>query len=430
MKFYSTRKSCEEVNSIQAVLAGLAPDGGLYIPSNFPNTSFIGLAPETPFVERAKEILWPFFSADLDRGSFNSICEKSFDFPVPLRFRNQQEAVLELFNGPTLAFKDFGARFLAEFLERFGETQEKPVTVLVATSGDTGGAVAAAFFNRPGIRVFVLFPKGRVSDRQRAQLTCWGKNVFSYAVNGTFDDCQKLVKAAFSEVSICAAHRLTTANSINLGRVLPQIVYHSHAASIFYHKTGEKPVYIVPTGNLGNTLAAFWAKEMGAPIGKIVAAVNENRAIPDALISRKWTPRHAIQTLANAMDVGNPSNMERLIHLFGNIESLSQKIQAFSVSDSSIQETIRNSFFGKGEILCPHTAVAEYVRTKYFANDPAIIVSTASPAKFETIVEPLIGKPVEIPPKLLELLSKPLHEKVIDPDLSNLDWDDFIFTKN
>lgn len=423
MKFSSTRGESPPVRASEAVRAGLAPDGGLYVPDRFPPLEKLALEPGLSFAERAASVLRPFFAGDPAEGVLGEICRAAFDFPVHLRWRGTSQAVLELFHGPTLAFKDVGARFLAEFLERTEPAGVPPLTVLVATSGDTGGAVAAAFHRKACARVRVFFPQSGVSDRQRAQLTCWGDNISAYAVRGTFDECQRLVKHAFTVPGFPERARLTSANSINLGRILPQMTYYVHAAVGFRQNTGIAPVIVVPTGNVGNVTAAFWARAMGAPIAGLVLAVNANRTIPDFLADGKYRPRPSVATLANAMDVGDPSNMERLRHLFPDLERIRREMQAFSVSDEEIRHTIRQCYEESGEVLCPHTAVAEHVRRERLAETPALIVATAHPAKFATIVEPLIGKALEIPPALARLLARPLREIPLDPDPSRIDWD-------
>ncbi|HNW33657.1 MAG TPA: threonine synthase [Candidatus Ozemobacteraceae bacterium] len=424
MNYVSTKGNAPPVRVSEAVRAGLAPDGGLYIPAKRVDFPDAALSPDLEFSLRAQELLTPLFKGDPAAPLLPAICGEAFSFPVPLRWRSGTQAVLELFHGPTLAFKDVGARFLAAFLDRTAPAGAPPVTILVATSGDTGGAVAAAFAGKPSARVFVFFPKGRVSGRQRAQLTCWGGNVAAFAVRGSFDDCQAMVREALAVPSLADRFRLTSANSINLGRLLPQVTYYAHAAAGFFARTGEKPLTIIPTGNVGNATAAFWARAWGAPMGEIVLAVNANRTIPDFLATGEYRPRPSVSTLANAMDVGNPSNLERLRHLFPDFDALRRAVRAYPVDDDEIRTTIRDVFSESGEVLCPHTAVAEQVRRRHFPDRPAIIVATAHPAKFETIVEPLIGRPVPVPPALAELLARPGFEQELDPaGIGISDWE-------
>ena len=334
--------------------------------------------------------------------------------------------VLELFHGPTAAFKDVGARFLAAVMEQalpsLAPADSRPLTILVATSGDTGGAVAAAFHRRRGMRVGVLFPKGQVSPRQKHQLTCWSDNVRSFEVNGTFDDCQSLVKSAFTDPSLNERHRLSAANSINLGRLLPQVVYHA-AASLRHWRSEHRPAnFIVPTGNLGNAMACVWARAMGMPIGDIILATNANRVLPEFLATGDWQPRPSIQTLASAMDVGNPSNMERLRHLLPDFAELRSSVEAYPVGDAAIRQQIAFDYERLGRVWCPHTAtgfnVYDQLPLSRCSEASWIVVATAHPAKFDNIVEPATGISVPVPPALAALLELPSRWESIDPDLA------------
>jgi threonine synthase len=401
MKYISTRGSSPAVSISQAMDAGLAPDGGLYVPEFFPIYS----GGDFDLVKT----LAPFFEGDPLAAHLKEICANAFNFPTPLN-----DGVLELFHGPTAAFKDVGARFLAESQSRLSQRKR---TVLVATSGDTGGAVAAAYHGRPHFEVIILFPKGMVSARQQQQLTCWGENIRAYAVKGTFDDCQRMAKDAFQDSRFKNAG-LTSANSINIGRLLPQMTYYARA-SVEYQKQHQKiPSFIIPSGNLGNAVAALWAKKMGFPIGQIVMATNANRAVPDYLQSGIITPHETISTLANAMDVGKPSNLERAIHLYPQIQDFRNDVSAISVSDEEIRNTIKKAA-KEGKVFCPHTATAVQVRES-IPSDHWIVVATAHPAKFETIVEPLIGKKVEVPAVLTALLNKKSIYTEIGTNLSEV----------
>ena len=295
--------------------------------------------------------------------------------------------------------------------------------ILVATSGDTGGAVAAAFDGREEARVAVLFPAGRVSERQAKQLTCWSENVLSLEVRGSFDDCQSMVKAAFADHELAGRYRFSSANSINIGRLLPQATYYAYAA-LSHHREHRRPLsFIVPTGNLGNALACVLARDMGLPIGDIVLATNANRLIPDYLDGAAWSARTSLQTLATAMDVGNPSNMERLRNLHGEGCDLRSSVSAVSVSDADIVTAIVSTFSETGVAYCPHTATAlhafahlEQIRR----DDDWCLVATAHAAKFESVVEPLINTQVPIPENLQALLSRPSRYETIEPDLAGL----------
>ncbi len=262
---------------------------------------------------------------------------------------------------PTAAFKDFGARFLAASLERIPRTDPRRLTILVATSGDTGGAVAAAFFKRPWVDVVVLYPKGLVSPRQAQQLSCWGHNVRTLAVAGSFDDCQRMVKDAFVDPALGRELLLSSANSINVGRLLPQMTYYAQSSLELFRRDGRKPNYIVPSGNLGNVAACLWARQVGLPIGDVVLATNANLAVSDFLRTGEWQPRPSLATLASAMDVGNPSNMERLRWLFPGVDRLREQFSAYPVNDDEIRATIRRDHRELGQTWCPHTATAAHV---------------------------------------------------------------------
>lgn len=419
MKFKSTRGKSPELTASEAILKGLAIDGGLYVPAIFPKVHWKNWSDSKSYSEIATEIISPFFENDPLQPQLTSICNSAFDFPVILKNVHDEFSILELFHGPTAAFKDFGARFLSECLVRLNQS-EKKLLILVATSGDTGGAVAAAFYQKPNTQVGILFPKGKVSARQEKQLTCWDENIASFSVKGVFDDCQKLVKSAFESEQFKTNYNLTSANSINLGRLLPQMVYYVWASVNYFREKGKKPVFFIPSGNAGNAVGAFWALKMGAPIEKIVLAVNANKPIPDYFETGNWFPRLSVSTLANAMDVGNPSNMERLLNLFPDLNELKSISGSYSVPDSKIEQMIAETYRSFGEIICPHTAVAEWVRRKYFHDQPTIVVSTAHPAKFETIVEHLIEKSIPIPENLAVLLNKPACVKEIEPELSQI----------
>jgi threonine synthase len=413
MRFHSTRDAALTATLSEALARGIAPDGGLYVPDAFPTfdlSSFDGL---DGIAEVAPVFLAPFFAGDALESKVDDIVREAFDFPVPVKPLPvaHDASVLELFHGPTAAFKDFGARFLAACMARIPRPSARTLTILVATSGDTGGAVAAAFHDRPGIEVVVLFPRGLVSPRQELQLTCWGGNVRSLSVAGTFDDCQRLVKAAFADASLMAARELSSANSINIGRLLPQACYYVAASLAGYRRTGQKVNFIVPSGNLGNVLAAVWARRCGLPIGDLLLTFNANRTVPDFLDSGDWQPRPSVATLASAMDVGNPSNMERLRHLHPVHSDLLGAVRATSVSDTQIAERIRVDRAALGETWCPHTACAAeaYARLSDAekAAAPWVLVATAHPAKFPETVEPLVGHTVPVPESLARLLELP-----------------------
>jgi threonine synthase len=432
MKFISTRRQSPAVNFGQALAQGLAPDGGLYMPEAWPSIPLAAFAQARTLAEVAEVFLQPFVAGDPVAPEIGDIVRDAFDFPAPLVpvADAGKLSVLELFHGPTAAFKDFGARFLAASLARIRRNSDasKPLNILVATSGDTGGAVAAAFHRRPGVVVSVLFPKGLVSPTQERQLTCWGDNVLSYRVDGTFDDCQRLVKQAFVDDGLKQRFELSSANSINLGRLLPQAVYYAATSLAVYREHGVAPNFLIPSGNLGNSVACVWARRVGLPIGRIVLAHNANRTVPDFLENGEWRPRASIPTLASAMDVGSPSNMERLRALFPDIEGVRGAVRAESVTDDEIRARIANDyrqFQGQyGKPWCPHTATAAEVYARMPISERAkerwVLVSTAHPAKFREIVEPLIGQRIEMPESLAKLFSRPVFCADLEPSLAAL----------
>jgi threonine synthase len=430
MEFTSTRDSARTAGFAAALLQGLAPDGGLYVPRDWPAVRPEDFGKESDLPGVATHLLTPFATGDALAPLLPGIAADAFNFPAPLvpLGDSGRLSVLELFHGPTAAFKDFGARFLAACMGRLRKPGQRPLTILVATSGDTGGAVAAAFHGRPGIEVAVLFPKGLVSPTQERQLTCWGGNVKSFAVRGTFDDCQKLVKEAFLDPQLRSQTELSSANSINLGRLLPQAVYYAATSLGVWRQYGEPASFVVPSGNLGNVAACIWARKVGLPIGEIVLAHNANRTVPDYLDTGDWQPRPSIATLASAMDVGNPSNMERLRALFPDVRDMRDAVSAFTVNDEAIRARIRAGFTEFGQVWCPHTATAAEAFDRLCSarhgmpNQKGrwVVVATAHPAKFREIVEPLIGRTIPVPETLAKLFARPTECTEIEADLEAL----------
>lgn len=424
MKFISTR-SGTAVSLDQAIVSGIAPDGGLYIPDTLPQFTSRDFQRAASIVDVARILLEPFFKGSRLHADIEAILAETFTFPIPLRplpAAGGDLQMLELFHGPTAAFKDVGARFLAACLGRLEGHDDNPLTILVATSGDTGGAVAAAIDGRPGMRVVVLYPEGRISERQAHQLTCWSDNVLSLAVNAAFDDCQALVKKALDDPALNRRYRFSSANSINVGRLLPQCTYYAWASLEHFAGTGRRPGFIVPTGNLGNGLACLLAKSMGLPIADVVFATNANRLVVDYLAGAEWLPKASEQTLASAMDVGNPSNMERLMHLFGDRAQLAERVRAFPVSDDEITAEMRRCHEQYDIAICPHTATAMHVYRNLGDSERRatdwIVVATAHPAKFEQIVEPAIGAAVPLPEALSEMLARPRRFTRVEASLS------------
>lgn len=408
MHFYSTRDKNNHKSVSQAILQGLAEDGGLFVPEYFPQIEWNKLDPKLSYPEFAGIILQEYFAGDELAPQLADICKNAFNFPLPLHRLDDSTYVMELIHGPTLSFKDFGARFLAECMSRL--SKERPTTIIVATSGDTGSAVASAFYQKPNVDVVVMFPKGQISQRQEQQITCWGDNILAVAVRGTFDDCQKIVKQSFGEKWWIERAHLSSANSINIARLLPQLTYYAYTSWQFYLAHGKKAGFIIPTGNVGNSTAAFWAKAMGFPIREIVLATNANRVISDYIANGKFEPKASVATIANAMDVGNPSNFERLSYLHHNDwTEFTREIKAFSVNDEQIKAIIQEVNQKFTYIVCPHTATGYFARKELSQNEPWIIAATAAPCKFETVIEPIIGTPITVAPQLLEILKRPTH---------------------
>ena len=420
MNVTSTRGGVVELPLADALLGGTAPDGGLFVPAGFPPPKARNPTGGT-LADSALAVLAPFFAEDRLSSELPAMVAEAFTFPAPLvPLRNRGDFVIELFHGPTAAFKDFGARFLAACVRRLLPPGGDLRTVLVATSGDTGGAVAAAFHRMSDVRVVLLYPDGRVSPRQAHQLGAFGDNVTALRVAGSFDDCQAMVKAAFADPEL-APLRLTSANSISLGRLLPQMAFHAHAA----WSSGETLNLVVPTGNLGNAVAAVWARELGAPIGDIVLATNANRTLAEFFEGAPYQGRPSVPTLANAMDVGDPSNFERLAWTYSDPAALRRRVRARSVTDEHISRTIQQGERRHGQVFCPHTAAGVWVLEQIRAAAAGragtwAVDATAHPAKFESIVEPLVGHPVKVPPALAELLARPSRAEPLDADAGAL----------
>jgi threonine synthase len=407
----STRGGGAPVSLSEAIRNGAAPDGGLYLPQAMPRADRAALRPEMDMPSFAARLLAPFFVGDALEPGLEAICRESFDIPIPLvspfAARPGLRA-LELFHGPTGAFKDFGARFLMGCFERLAG-RDGPLTILVATSGDTGGGVGCAAEGREKVRALILFPKGRVSPFQELQLTCWGEPVKAIEVDGDFDDCQRLAKAAFADPALVSAHRLSSANSINIGRWLPQMAWLAAAAVRLFEESGVEPGFIVPTGNLGHGFAALYCRAMGLPIGPIVLATNANRALSEWAETGDYAPRPSVATLANAMDVGAPSNFERLIHLAPE----QRRVSVERVDDQAIAARIRADHRA-GYLWCPHSAAAAEAYARLGPDRRAERVggaaATAHPFKFAGILEPLIGEAIAPPPALRDIAGRPRHK--------------------
>jgi threonine synthase len=421
MRLVSTRGKAPHVRLSEALRNGAAPDGGLYMPEELASVDAAVLDPEAPLAEFANILLYPFFAGDALAPDLRAICEQALDLSPPLVIPDparESLRALELFHGPTGAFKDFGARFLMACFDRIAGG--RPLSVLVATSGDTGGAVGCAAEGRSSVRAVILFPKGRVSPFQERQLTCWGDQVLAIEVDGDFDDCQRLVKAAFADHSLAGEHRLTSANSINFGRLMPQLAYAAHAALKLFAETGEKPGFVIPSGNLGHGFAVQLARAMGLPIGPVVLATNANRTLKDWHSTGHYQPRPSIATLANAMDVGNPSNFERL----AAFPPEAREVRVELVTDDEIKARIASEYLSSGYVWCPHSATAVEAWSRLPEPErsvrPWIAMATAHPYKFAEIVEPLIGRTVEPTPALAAIFHRPTRKIRIGADLDAL----------
>jgi threonine synthase len=425
MRYHSTGDPTRLVSLGEAVLNSLPPDRGLYVPETLPKlpASFWSRRGDLSFPELAFEIARPFLESDLDPDAIRSVVEGAITFDAPLVPVAEGIAVLELFHGPTLAFKDFGARFMARLMAKLRAKADDELTVLVATSGDTGAAVAAGFFGVEGVRVFVLFPKGRVSDVQEQQLTTFGGNITAVEVEGTFDDCQALVKRAFLDPELARRCTLTSANSINIARLIPQAFYYARAWQQRAAR-GHSPAFCVPSGNLGNLTAGLLARAMGLPVDRFVAATNANDGFVRYLARRPLSDGPATRTLSNAMDVAIPSNLVRIEALFGrDLAALGDVVRGWAFDDDATLDTMARVHRDFGYVLDPHTAVgwraAEALRSSEPDRD-VVVLATAHPAKFPEAVAHAVGHAPEPPPQLAHALAQPKKSVAMPADLDAL----------
>lgn len=425
MHFYSTRHRAQKASLSEAVLWGLAPDGGLFMPDRIPrlNQAFIDNLSAYSFAEIAYQVALNLLQETIPPTDLHTIIERSLTFDAPVVRLDDHLYSLELFHGPTLSFKDFGARFMAQLMAYLNRHQEQPLHILVATSGDTGSAVAHGFLDVPGIKVWILYPKGQVSDIQEKQLTTMGHNVTALEVEGTFDDCQALVKQAFQDVELCQRVRLTSANSINIARLIPQSFYYFYAYAQCHQKASPL-VFSVPSGNFGNLTAGLLAKRMGLPIERFIAATNLNDSVPRYLDKGIFQPHPSKRTLSNAMDVGNPSNFARLLDLYeNNLESIQQDIFGRSFSDEQTQIALKELYEHYDYVADPHGAVA-YLGLKAYQQQvkktAGIFLETAHPAKFLSTVEAVIGEKTTIPERLAQVLNKEKQTIMLANDYSQL----------
>jgi threonine synthase len=409
MNYYSTNDRNHRVGLKEAVLQGLAPDQGLYMPERIhplPKSFFDSIS-TLSFQEIGIKVASQMVGEDIPSHVLERIVKHTIQFDAPIVEVERDLFALELFHGPTLAFKDFGARFLAGLLGYFANQQDREITILVATSGDTGSAVANGFFNVPGTRVIVLYPSGKVSDLQEKQFTTLGGNITALEVDGTFDDCQRLVKLAFVDDELKSRFFLTSANSINIARLIPQSFYYFYAYSQLVNK--DKPVvFSVPSGNFGNLTAGLMAKRMGLPVQEFIAATNVNKVVPDFFSTKVFKPMSSISTISNAMDVGNPSNFPRMYELYGNdFEQLSADVVGYYFSDEETRSALQKVYKTGDYLMDPHGAIGYLGLKRYRMEHPevtGIFLETAHPDKFREVVEEIIKTEIKLPPRLEEFM--------------------------
>lgn len=435
MKFYSTNNKSNLLSFEEAVMKGLADDGGLFVPVSIPylGNNFFKDIENKSFVEVALEVTKHFVEDEIPKNKLEEIVSEAINFPAPIVEIAKNLFVLELFHGPTLAFKDFGARFMAKTMGYFAQKENTHLKILVATSGDTGSAVANGFYDTPGINVYILYPKGKVSRIQEQQLTTLDKNITAIEIDGTFDDCQRLVKTAFVDLELTNKLNLSSANSINIARLLPQSFYYIEAYKQLPDKS-RPVVFSVPSGNLGNITAGLLAKKMGLPIHKFIGATNKNDVFTEFIQSGKFSPRASVLTLSNAMDVGNPSNLSRIINLYSNsIQEICKDVYSATFDDDRTRKAIKQVYDEFNYIIDPHGAVGYLAAEKYLKDEQdqkinSIVLGTAHPAKFKDVVEKELKIDLEIPSRLAVCMEK--EKKVISLSSNYDEVKDFLLSMN
>ncbi len=422
MRFFNLKNPDITTGFRDAVIRGLSPDMGLFMPEQIPlmEPDFFRRLPNMGLPEIAIRVGEKYTDEDIPRTELERICEDAFDFPVLLSTIDQNKQALELFHGPTAAFKDFGARFMAGCFRYFSAHDNTRTVVLVATSGDTGGAIASSFLGVENVDVIILYPSGKVSLLQENQLTTLGRNITALEVSGSFDDCQAMVKSALTTLDTKGRIRLTSANSINIARLIPQMFYYYYAIG----QAGDGKVLSVPSGNFGNITAAAMAWKSGLPIQHLVAATNINKVVPDYLSTGVYSPAASLQTIANAMDVGSPNNFERFRYVFGNdLKRMRGEVSGYWFDDDQIRHHIHDEYRRSGYILDPHGAVASMGLDSYldeYHGAAGIFVETAHPGKFTDVVEPLTGVPVEMPDSLKASVQGEKHSVLLQAGYSHL----------
>lgn len=425
IKYFSTEGKSDKVSFKEAIISGLAPDRGLYFPDKI-NRFNENIFKITDFAEIAFQTSRLLVEEAIPEPKLKEIIYDAFNFPVPIVNLKENVYTMELFHGPTAAFKDFGARFMARALSYFLAESDKKITILVATSGDTGSAVARGFYKAPNIEVVILYPKGKVSFLQEKQLTTLGKNVTALEVEGTFDDCQHMVKEAFIDKELNEKTNLSSANSINIGRLYPQSFYYVWAFNYLKRETGCKDIiFCTPSGNFGNLTGGLIAKKMGLPVKKFIAATNINDVVPEYLDTGIYKPRPSVKTHSNAMDVGNPSNFSRMLALYGDKESMLKDIVGYKVTDDETIDTIKKVYNESGYLLDPHGSVA-YKAVECYKSDydekttPIVFLETAHPAKFDEVIKTNLRIEVKIPEILKDALAKEKKSILIGNKYSDL----------
>jgi threonine synthase len=425
MKYFSLNKTAPAATFKEATIKGLAPDKGLYFPEIIPkhDDGFYADIQNFSDEEIAFKIIEPFVGDEIPISELKRIVAETINFEIPLKRITDNISSLELYYGPTLAFKDVGARFMSRCLGYFVKNNDKKITVLVATSGDTGGAVANGFYNVDGVEVVILYPSGKVSNVQEKQLVTLGNNIHAIEVKGNFDDCQQMVKQAFSDGYLNEKLFLTSANSINVARWLPQQFYYLFAWKQWADKNNP-PVISVPSGNFGNICAGILAHISGLPVKHFIAACNANKVVPDFLSTEKYEPKKAIATISNAMDVGDPSNFVRILELFHHqFKELKSTLSSVSISDDETRNTIKEVFEKENYLLDPHGAVAYLALQNYLKEHPqqkGYLLETAHPVKFYDVVEPVIQQKIPIPESIEGILSKEKLSTIMEPGFQNL----------
>ncbi|MBY6188073.1 threonine synthase [Marinobacter hydrocarbonoclasticus] len=418
MELYNLKQPEERVNFAEAVKRGLGQDQGLFFPAAIPRLALDESFWQASFLERAEQVLGALLAEELGQENVSALVRDAFHFPLPLVPASAKQYALELFHGPTLAFKDFGARFLARTLSLVA--RDTPMTILTATSGDTGAAVADAFFGLPNIRVVVLYPDGGISELQEKLFCTLGENIHTVAVDGSFDDCQAMVKAAFSDSALKAEYGLTSANSINIARLLAQTVYYFEALAQLPEAEREQAVFAVPSGNFGNLTAGLLAKAMGAPIKRFIAATNSNDTVPRYLQSGEWVPGPVHATLSNAMDVTSPNNWPRVEALFAREGWPLAALGAERVSEPETEARLQ-AMYAEGYLSEPHAAVASEALVRQLAeNEVGVFLGTAHPAKFQSAVEQVLSIDLPLPQPLAAVQDKPILSERLPADAAAL----------